>query len=229
MTEKANILLVEDDLNLGFVIKDNLQEKGYKVSLHTDGEAGLQAFYKGVFDICILDVMMPKKDGFSLAEEIRKNNAQVPIVFLTAKSMEEDRIKGFRSGADDYVIKPFSMEEFILRLEAVLKRCGTPVVQEKTVFNLGQILFDSQNMNLTSPEGVKKLTAKECGILLFLCKSMNEVVKREQLLKAIWGSNDYFLGRSMDVYITKLRKYLQHDPSLKIHTIHGVGFKLSQE
>ena len=229
--EKAKILLVEDDLNLGFVIKDSLDSLGYKVNLFTDGKSGYQAFFQNSFDLCIFDVMLPKKDGFSLAEDIRQINQDTPIVFLTAKAMEADRIKGFKAGGDDYITKPFSMEEFILRVEAILKRCkaiGENTVQ-KHLFQIGKYSFDYNNLTLSYNKKTQALTRKEADILRLLCINLNEVLKREIALNIVWGNDDYFLGRSMDVFIAKLRKYLKDDPSIQIINVHSVGFKLSIE
>lgn len=226
--DKAKILLVEDDLNLGIVIRDNLEDLGYKVNLCSDGKEGLQAFYKEKADLCILDVMLPKKDGFTLADEIRQTDQKTPIVFLTAKALQEDRIKGFKAGADDYITKPFSMEEFALRIEAILKRCKDvgEKTEEKNKFELGKYLFDFSNLILKLGDNAQKLTRKEADILRLLCINQNEILKREIVLNIVWGNDDYFLGRSMDVFITKLRKYLKDDPSVQIVNIHGVGFKL---
>jgi DNA-binding response OmpR family regulator len=226
-----NILLVEDDLNLGFVVKDNLEMKGYRVSLHTNGNDAFQAAFSEAYDIAVLDVMLPKKDGFTLAEEIRKEGNNLPIIFLTAKTLEEDRIKGFKAGADDYITKPFSMEEFILRLEAVLKRCRiiSPEKVEQHEFSLGKFSFHYPSLSLKCEGNKYVLTSKEADILKLLCQNKNEVVKRETALKIIWGNNDYFHGRSMDVFITKLRKYLKEDPNIKITNVHGVGFMLSED
>ncbi|HET6244131.1 MAG: response regulator transcription factor [Bacteroidetes bacterium] len=222
----VKILLVEDDLNLGFVIKDSLEHKGYKVSLHTNGQSAMQAVLSDTFDICLLDIMLPKKDGFTLATEIRNEGNDIPIIFLTAKAMEEDRIKGFKVGADDYITKPFNMEEFVLRLEAVLKRCKIiSKKQEEIEFQIGKFIFNHAKLTLTTATSTQSLTTKEAGILRLLCLNKNEVLKRETALKTIWGSDDYFLGRSMDVFIAKLRKYLKEDPSIKITNVHGVGFK----
>ena len=226
--EKAKILLVEDDPNLGIVIKDNLEDKGYKVNLCTDGKMGLQSFYENKVDLCVFDVMLPKKDGFSLAEEIRQTDQQTPIIFLTAKALQEDRIKGFKIGADDYITKPFSMEEFALRIDAILKRCREigQRPEDRSEFVLGNLVFNYNNLNITSNEKKQSLTRKEADILRLLCINQNEVLKREIVLNIIWGNDDYFLGRSLDVFITKLRKYLKEDPSVQIVNIHGVGFKL---
>ncbi len=226
--EKAKILLVEDDPNLGIVIKDNLEDKGYRVNLCTDGKMGLQSFYENKVDLCVFDVMLPKKDGFSLAEEIRQTDQQTPIIFLTAKALQEDRIRGFKIGADDYITKPFSMEEFALRIEAILKRCREigQRPEDRSEFVLGNFVFNYNNLNITSNGNKQGLTRKEADILRLLCINQNEVLKREIVLNIIWGNDDYFLGRSLDVFITKLRKYLKEDPSVQIVNIHGVGFKL---
>ncbi|MFZ5971237.1 MAG: response regulator transcription factor [Bacteroidota bacterium] len=225
MTTK--ILLVEDDPSLGFVIKDNLQMKGYDVTLCSDGEAGEQAFFQNPFDLCILDVMMPKKDGFAVAQSIRQKNQQVPILFVTAKSMLEDKISGFTAGGDDYITKPFSVEELCLRIEVFLKRAnGNQLGKTDTTFALASYLFDSQNLTLTRHGETKTLTQKEADVLKLLCRNQDRVLKREEILKSVWGDDDYFLGRSMDVFISKLRKYLKDDASVQIVNYHGVGFRL---
>ncbi|MFZ5554889.1 MAG: response regulator transcription factor [Bacteroidota bacterium] len=224
---KAKILLVEDDMNLGFVIQDNLKMNGYKVSLASDGKQGLKLFNESKFDLCILDVMLPHKDGFSLAEDIRKTNTDIPIMFLTAKSMTDDRIKGFKSGGDDYMTKPFSTEELLLRMEAILKRSKPgATVSAKDLFQLGSYEFDFNNFRLSRNGEEQKLTKKEAEILRLLCTRRGEVLPRELVLNMIWGDDNYFNGRSLDVFITKLRKYLKDDSSVSISNIHGVGFKL---
>lgn len=220
----AKILLVEDDPNLGFVIKDNLTVKGYAVSLCSNGDEGYAAFSNNLFDVCILDVMMPKKDGFTLAHQIREVNKQVPILFVTAKSMLEDKIAGFQSGGDDYIVKPFSMEELILRIEVFLRRTSTNSTEKN--FELGAFNFDCHNFTLHHSSGEKSLTQKEAEVLKLLCENKDRVLKREEILKKVWGNDDYFLGRSMDVFISKLRKYLKEDPTVQIINYHGVGFKL---
>jgi DNA-binding response OmpR family regulator len=228
MSKKIKILLVEDDFNLGFVIQDQLKSEGYSVSLCSDGMEGLKKFNEGVFHLCILDVMMPKKDGFSLAQDIRKINTEIPILFLTAKNQVEDRVAGFKAGGDDYLTKPFSTEEFLLRVRAILKRVNLlePVVVE-TLFNLGNLVFDSENYKITSVDGEEqKLTKKESKILLLLVQNKNKVLTRDIVLNAVWGQDDYFVGRSLDVFITKLRKYLKSEENVIINNIHGVGFKL---
>ena len=226
--EKALILLVEDDVNLGFVIQDSLKMSGYKVHLATDGKAGLKQFNENQYDLLLLDVMLPHKDGFTLAEDVRKVNDTVPIVFLTAKSMTEDRIKGLKTGADDYITKPFSSEELILRVEAILKRSGKTqnLNNGKDKFKIGKYEFDYSNYTLGLDGNIRKLTKKEAEVLKLLCVNKNQVLQRDLVLNMVWGNDDYFLGRSLDVFITKLRKYLSEDPTVSISNIHGVGFKL---
>lgn len=227
MENKGMILLVEDDVNLGFVVQDTLKMNGYKVHLATDGKAGLKQFNENQYDLLLLDVMLPHKDGFTLAEDIRKTNSQVPIVFLTAKSMTEDKIKGLKTGADDYITKPFSSEELLLRVEAILKRSGKSTQQnEKDKFQIGKYSFDYTNYVLTIDSNTKKLTKKEAEVLKLLCVNKNQVLQRDLVLNMVWGNDDYFLGRSLDVFITKLRKYLSDDPNVTITNVHGVGFKL---
>jgi len=227
MNEPIKILLVEDDPSLGFVIQDTLSEAGYKVHLSRDGKEGLQQFNSQPYDLCILDVMMPKKDGFELARDIRKLNQQVPIVFLTAKSMTDDKVEGFRSGGDDYITKPFSNEEFLLRLEAILRRNNISGGAEKTeAFQVGTYTFNPDNYELRSGDFLKVLTKKEAGILKILCEQKNQVIERELITNLVWGDDSYFVGRSLDVFITKLRKYLGHDEGVSIKNVHGVGFKL---
>lgn len=219
------ILLVEDDPSLGFVMKDNLFEKGYNVTLCADGEEGLQTFNTLSFDLCILDIMLPKKDGFALAGSIRAKNSSVPILFVTAKNLLEDKVTGFNLGADDYIVKPFSMEELCLRIEVFLKRTGRGNSASET-FALGQFTFDCRNLTLFHPQGPKVLTQKEADVLKMLCRNKDRVLKREEILKSVWGNDDYFLGRSLDVFISKLRKYMKDDPAVEIVNYHGVGFKM---
>jgi DNA-binding response OmpR family regulator len=224
----ARILLVEDDPGLGFVIQDTLLEKGHTVHLCRDGKSGLQQFNAQPYDICILDVMMPKKDGFELAGDIRKINHNIPIVFLSAKSMVEDKVKGFQSGADDYITKPFSNEEFLLRINAILKRSGTTDNQSDALktFQIGSYSFDPENYQLECADYKKTLTRKEAGILRLLCEHQSQVIERELITNLVWGDDSYFVGRSLDVFITKLRKYLSRDAAVTISNVHGVGFKL---
>jgi DNA-binding response OmpR family regulator len=220
----ARILLVEDDPSLGFVIKDTLQVKGHHVTWCEDGEQGQQEFLTHPFDICILDVMLPKKDGFSLAQEIRAINQQVPILFVTAKSMLEDKVLAFQLGADDYITKPFSMQELLLRIDVFLRRSATS--DDDSVFSLGTYEFDCRNLTLRHPDGTKNLTQKESEVLKLLCAHKGRILKRDEILKTVWGDDDYFMGRSMDVFISKLRKYLKNDSTIRIVNYHGVGFKL---
>jgi DNA-binding response OmpR family regulator len=222
----AKILLVEDDPTLGYVIKDGLVHKGYDVTLCKDGEHGQTLFAQQLFDLCIFDVMMPKKDGFTLAKEIRDKNSQVPILFVTAKTMLEDKMEGFRAGGDDYILKPFSMEELVARIEVFLRRSKHNGHQENGTFELGGFKFDSKNFKLNHEAGEKVLTPKEAEVLRLLCIHKDRVLKREEILTTVWGDDDYFMGRSLDVFISKLRKYLKEDPNVEIVNYHGVGFKL---
>lgn len=227
--DRTKVLLVEDDLNLGFVIQDHLRNEGYHVDLEKDGFAGFQKFYNNGYELCILDIMLPKKDGFTLAEDIRKIDQQVPILFLTAKSLTDDKIKGFKIGADDYLTKPFSFDELNLRIKAIMKRskpAGESTTPERDVFKLGNFEFDYKNLSLKHEKDVRTLTRKEAELLRMLCLHQDQVLTREMALTVVWGSDDYFLGRSMDVFITKLRKYLKLDERIKIMNVHGVGFKL---
>ncbi len=227
-TVKGKILLVEDDENLGYILKDYLEMMSYEVQLLTNGIKGFEAFQKTDYDICIIDVMLPLMDGFSLAKEIREVNKRVPIVFLTAKQMKEDRIKGFELGADDYITKPFSTEELKLRIEAILRRANNQGFGEDqpTVFNIGTFIFNYNDHSLSLGDDIRRLTKKEAEVLNLLCQNINQLIRREKVLKSVWGKDDYFMGRSMDVYITRLRKYLKSDPNLTISNVHGTGFKL---
>lgn len=227
-TEKAKILLVEDDSNLGFVLHDYLSMKNYNTILARDGNEGFNKFRNGNFDLCILDVMLPFKDGFSLAQEIRRENTDIPIIFLTARNMEKDKIQGFKAGGDDYITKPFSTEELNLRIEAILRRTKYSILNNNvpTVFDFGTTKFDYTNYLLITPKNERRLTKKEAEVLRLLCINKNQIVRREVALKNIWGEDDYFMGRSMDVYITKLRKFLKDDDKLSIVNIPRTGFKL---
>jgi len=226
MEEKLKILLCEDDENLGMLLREYLQAKGYMTELCADGEAGFKAFMKSKFDICVLDVMMPKKDGFTLAQEIRQTNAELPIIFLTAKTQKEDIVEGFKLGADDYITKPFSMEELVFRIEAILRRVRGKKSKESTLYNIGKFTFDTQKQLLSIGDEHRKLTTKENELLSLLCSHANEILQRDFALKTIWIDDNYFNARSMDVYITKLRKHLKDDPQIEIINIHGKGYKL---
>ena len=224
--DRLKILLCEDDENLGMLLREYLQAKGFVAELCADGEAGFKAFLKTKFDICVLDVMMPKKDGFTLAQEIRSANTDVPIIFLTAKTLKEDILEGFKLGADDYITKPFSMEELVFRIEAILRRTKGKKSRESTVYRLDQFTFDTQKQLLQIGEKQTKLTTKENELLALLCSHSNEILQRDFALKTIWIDDNYFNARSMDVYITKLRKHLKDDPQIEIINIHGKGYKL---
>ena len=226
MQEAKKILLVEDDPNLGFVIKDNLSIKGYEVTLCQDGEEAEKVFGRDVFNLCIFDVMLPKKDGFALARSVREKNKSIPILFLTAKSMTEDKLEGFQAGADDYISKPFSLEELFYRIEVFIKRGNVQPSGDEKVFSLGHYEFDFPNLVLKNNKTEKLLTQKEADVLKLLYQNRQRVLKREEILKQVWGDDDYFMGRSMDVFISKLRKYLREDASIQIVNYHGVGFKL---
>ena len=226
MAEKLNILLCEDDENLGMLLREYLNAKGYAADLCPDGEEGYKAFLKNQYDLCVFDVMMPKKDGFTLTQEIRQINTDVPIIFLTAKTLKEDVLEGFKIGADDYLTKPFSMEELTFRIEAILRRVHGKKNKETSTYKLGRFIFDSQKQLLTIEDHQTKLTTKESELLALLCAHANEMLQREFALKTIWVDDNYFNARSMDVYITKLRKHLKEDPSVEIINIHGKGYKL---
>jgi DNA-binding response OmpR family regulator len=226
--EKVKVLLVEDDPNLGSLLKEYLEAKGYSTVLAVNGKAGYDVFSKGKFNICLLDVMMPLKDGFTLAKEIKAIDEQVPIVFLTAKSMKEDTLEGFSIGADDYITKPFSMEELLMRIKAILKRTSNDSVttSEQKEFVFGNSKFDYMHQTIKIAGATQKLTTKEAELLKLLCLNINQVLDRNIALKSIWHDDSYFNSRSMDVYITKLRKCLKNDSSVELLNVHGKGFKL---
>ena len=228
---KPHILYVEDDESLSFVTKDNLELQGYQITYCSNGEKAMEAIREQSFDLCVLDVMLPGVDGFTIAEEIRKSNADVPIIFLTAKSLKEDKIHGLRIGADDYITKPFSIEELILKIEIFLKRnkITSATSPEPTRMELGKYTFDYKNLELQNNGTTRTLTQKEADLLRFFIQNKNEVLKRAQILESLWGEDDYFMGRSLDVFISRLRKYLKDDERLKIENIHGVGFRLKTE
>jgi DNA-binding response OmpR family regulator len=227
MNSKSKVLLAEDDLSLGYVIKDNLADAGYEVVLCADGQAAIDKFSKESFDICLLDVMMPNKDGFAVAKKIRQQTDLVPILLITAKSLEEDRIHGFECGADDYIVKPFSMQELLLRIDVFLRRTKKMYSERALNFQIGKMKFSFNDLKLTIGATIYNMTQKEAELLLFLCEHPNRILKREEVLLHVWGKDDYFLGRSMDVFITKLRKYFKADTSIHIETIHGMGFRLN--
>lgn len=226
LNDKMSILLCEDDENLGMLLREYLQTKGYNTTLCTDGEAGYRAFTSTHYDICVLDVMMPKKDGFELARDIRLQSRDVPIIFLTARTMKEDIVEGFGIGADDYITKPFSMEELTLRIEAILRRVKGNRNEDKDIYKIGSFVFDTNKQILINGETQSKLTTKESELLTLLCAKNGDVLPRDYALKSIWIDDNYFNARSMDVYITKLRKHLKADPNVEIINIHGKGYKL---
>ena len=229
MSEKM-ILVVEDDLNLGFLLMEFLESAGLKVKLCRDGASGLAALEKSTFDLCLIDVMMPELDGFSLARKIREQDIQVPFIFLTARSMKEDKLEGYGLGAEDYITKPFEEEELLCKINVVLRRYATdqPAEPEPTCFQLGGFAFDYSRQELTWDGKVHRLTEKENEVLRLLCLHKNRVLKREEAVEQIYGKKDYFLGRSFDVYISRLRKLLKRDPSLEIQNIYKVGFILNE-
>ena len=224
----GKILLVEDDRNLGFVIKDLLEISKYHVILRDNGKDGLNEFLKNNFDLVLVDVMLPHMDGFTMVENIRTKDEKTPIMFITAKSMSEDKIKGFKIGADDYITKPFTTEELLLRVNAVLRRTRPQIntIPQEFKYKIGKYLFDYKNLLLITPNSEQRLTKRESVVLNMLCMHVNNVVRRDIMLKTVWGEDDYFMGRSMDVYITKLRKLLKEDSSVSIINIHNTGFML---
>jgi two-component system, OmpR family, response regulator len=229
MSNSTKVLLAEDDQNLGIILKSYLEAKGFPTVLCVNGKEAWEAFNHQSFDFCIVDVMMPLKDGFSLTEDIRKVNKQIPILFLTAKSMQQDILKGFSVGGDDYLTKPFSMDELLARIQAILRRIelsAKGIARKNDVFELGKLKFDYARQLLETPDGEIKLTSKEASLLKMLCEKPNDVLERSDALNAIWQDDSYFNARSMDVYITKIRKYLKADPGISIVNVHGIGFKL---
>jgi len=227
VNKKRRVLLAEDDLSLGYVIKDNLTEAGYEVVLCPDGQTAIEKFDKSLFEIVLLDIMMPNKDGFTVAKKIRQSSDVIPILFITARSMEEDKIKGFQSGADDFITKPFSMQELLLRMDVFIRRTKKLHAEDVQVFNIGAMKFSYTDLKLYNGSEAYTLTQKEADLLKFLCEHANRILKREEVLVNVWGKDDYFLGRSMDVFMTKLRKYFKPDPSIILETIHGVGFRFN--
>ena len=222
--EKLKILLAEDDLNLGMLLVDYLEIEGFEVKLCKDGELALKAFHTTSFDLCLLDIMMPKLDGFSLAKEIKAKDKKIPVIFITARSLKEDKLKGYDLGADDYITKPFDEEELLWKIKAIIRRI--PVSGRETIapMQIGKYIFDFDNQSLTIDKKARRITEKESDILNYLYTHRNNLIKREEMLKGLWGENDYFLGRSLDVFITKIRKYLKEDPSINIENVFGVGF-----
>ena len=228
MSRIVNILVVEDDLNLGFLLAEFLESKGFSVKLYRDGITAFAGFQNGNFDFCILDVMLPKMDGFTLAKKLKILNPNLPIIFLTARSLKEDKMKGYEIGVDDYITKPFDEDELFFKIKAILNRSSISKLPGENIFKIGRFSFDFQNQLLVIDNIQKRLTERESDILKVLCLSKNKIIRREQILTAIWGENDYFAGRSLDVFITKLRKYLIHDASVRIENVTKVGFILQE-
>ena len=224
--KKYRILYAEDDETLAFLTKDSLVQHYYEVDHYSNGEKCFQAFIKGKYDVCILDVMLPGKDGFELAEAIRKVNHEIPIIFLSAKTLREDRLKGLRLGADDYLVKPFSIEELVLKIEIFITRSKKNTAVNKKIFTAGNFQFDRSNFLLVKGNEEIELTQREAELLQYFLEHRNQVLTREQILSAIWGQEDYFFGRSLDVFISRLRKIFASDGSVKIENLHGIGFKL---
>ncbi len=228
MTEnKLNILLAEDDLNLGYLLVEFLESSGIQVKLYRDGEIAFNGFKSGDFNFCILDVMLPKIDGFSLAKKVKIIDPKIPIIFLTARAMKEDKMKGYDIGADDYITKPFDEDELLCRIMAISNRLDLSDLSNGKICQIGKYEFDFENLSLDLNGEIKRLTTREAEVLRILCNSKKKVVKREQILTSIWGENDYFAGRSLDVFISKLRKYFTEDSSVKIENIAKVGFILN--
>ncbi len=229
LPNQTRLLLAEDDRNLGNILKNYLEAKGFQTTLCVNGEEATTLFSPGAFDFCILDIMMPVKDGFTVASEIRSMDQKVPILFLTAKSLQDDKLRGFQLGADDYITKPFNMEELLMRIQAILRRTDDhvkPAATGEQLYYIGGYVFDYHRQTLTYRKKEQKLTSKEAGLLRLLCLHANEVLDRSTALREIWNDDSYFNARSMDVYIVKLRKYLRDDPNVELINVHGVGFKL---
>lgn len=226
---KAKILFVEDDPTLAFVVKSKLEQQDYEVTHTVDGDNAWNLFMKNNFDLCMLDVLLPNKGGLWLADQIRKKNDQIPILLLTSKTLDDDKIEGFKSGADDYITKPFNIQELLLRIEVFLRRTKRKKIAEPEVIRLGNYDFDYANLTLVSPNEKKQLTQREADLLYFFATNPNKILKREDILLQVWGKEDYFLGRSMDVFITKIRKHIKGQPGLELQTLHGIGFKFINE
>ena len=227
METKGRILLAEDDDHLRELVKDALEDEDYQVTDCINGQEAIDSFDKNKFDICLLDIMMPVKDGFTVAKKIRQQSDVIPILFISTKALIEDKIEGYQKGADDYIVKPFNMKELLLKLDVFLRRTKKMFSETKQEFNIGKIHFDYTDLRLTNDDGVFDLKQKEADLLKFLCEHPNRILKREEILMAVWGKNDYFLGRSMDVFMSKVRKYLRPDPAVVLETIHGTGYRFT--
>ncbi len=224
---KATILFAEDDASLAFMVKDTLEDEGYAVVHCSDGQTAIDTFDKAKFDICLLDIMMPNKDGYTVAKKIRQQSDVIPIIFLSTKSQETDRLKGYDTGADDYLAKPFSMPELLKKIAMFLRRTKKLHSDTAENFIIGNLVFSPASLKVSSPVETFNITQKEADLLKFFCQHQNKVIKREEILLNVWGKDDYFLGRSMDVFITKLRKFLRTDPGIGLETIHGIGFRFT--
>jgi DNA-binding response OmpR family regulator len=227
MQTKASILLAEDDDYLREFVKDALEEENYTVISCANGQEAINIFDKNKFDICLLDIMMPLKDGFTVAKKIRQQTDVIPIIFISTKTLIEDKVEGYQKGADDYIVKPFNMKELLLKLDVFLRRTKKMFSETKQEFTVGKIHFSYTDLRLSNEDGVFDLKQKEADLLKFLCEHPNRILKREEILMAVWGKNDYFLGRSMDVFMSKLRKYLRADQQILLETIHGMGYRFT--
>lgn len=227
MEPKARILLAEDDEHLGLLIKEELEEEGHAVTICKDGQSAIDVFDKKKFDLCLLDVMMPVKDGFTVAKKIRQQSDVIPVIFISTRALLEDKIEGYQQGADDYIIKPFNMKELLLKIDVFLRRTKKMFSEVKTVFTIGKLDFSYTDLRLTGPEGSLNIRQKEADLLRFLCLHPNCILKRQEILTAVWGKDDYFLGRSMDVFMSRLRKYLNADERVILETIHGIGYRFT--
>ncbi len=225
LAQQEKILLAEDDASLAMMMKDTLEEEGFQVVYCRDGREAIERFNKNEIDICLLDIMMPYKDGFSVAKKIRQQSDVIPILFISTKAQEDERLKGYQAGADDYIAKPFSMQELMMKIEVFLRRTRKMHADTAVHFQIGKLHFSYDTLKLHTPEGEIDMTEKEASLLRFLCEHPNKILKRQEVLLKVWGKEDFFLGRSMDVYITKIRKHLKADPDIVLETIHGFGYR----
>jgi DNA-binding response OmpR family regulator len=227
MQTRGTILLAEDDDYLRELVKDALEDENYIVTACANGQEAINLFDKNKFDICLLDIMMPVKDGFTVAKKIRQQSDVIPILFISTKALIEDKVEGYQKGADDYIVKPFNMKELLLKLDVFLRRTKKLFSETKQEFNIGKIHFFYSDLRLSNEDGIFNLKQKEADLLKFLCEHPNRILKREEILMSVWGKNDYFLGRSMDVFMSKVRKYLRADPDILLETIHGMGYRFT--
>ena len=227
MQSKGKILLAEDDEYLRELVKDALEEENYTITACANGQEAIDLFDKTQFDICLLDIMMPVKDGFTVAKKIRQQSDVIPILFISTKTLIEDKVEGYQKGADDYIVKPFNMKELLLKLDVFLRRTKKMFSETKQEFQIGNIYFSYTDLRLSNDDGIFDLKQKEADLLKFLCEHPNRILKREEILMSVWGKNDYFLGRSMDVFMSKVRKYLRADPNVFLETIHGMGYRFT--